>query len=499
MNDALSAAADAKGHPWGGNPLENGEIRCCSAFLGQAGRETRARRAHLVGIAGTGMRSLATVLLQWGWRLSGSDVSRDLPQLFPRDRIATFSGHFADHVPRNADEIIYSDAIPPDNPELLRAAELGIPAYSYFQTLGRLMASGQGIAVAGTHGKSTTTAMLAELLLRAGLDPTAVVGATPIGEQTGGRAGNGRLMLVEACEYRANFLHLTPLHAAILGIEPDHFDYYKSCDQLESAFSRFATSLPPDGFLIAAKDCETTARVVANAKCQVETFGFTPSADWSADEITCHRGRYAFRLLHCGEPLGEVRLRVPGRHNVLNVLAAAALARANRVSREVIAEGLSRFKGLQRRLEIVGGWRGVTWIDDYAHHPTEITAGLETVRQMYPSRRVWCLFQPHQVSRTRCLLDELAASLQNADKVIIAEIFHCRETPQIGDVTAVDLAERVRRLGGIVTPGHRTEPIVRRLQDELAPGDVLVTMGAGNVRRIGDEIFERVREDRAAG
>jgi UDP-N-acetylmuramate--alanine ligase len=525
----------------------------------------RPRRVHLIGVAGNGMRALAEVLLGLGWPLSGSDL--DVGRLSedsgadilvcPRDAkkhgrqeclphcglgnclshrgARLFAGHAAEHVSAETDLVVYSDAVPTENPERRRAVELGIPAISYFQMLGRLGVGRRTVGVAGTHGKSTTAAMLAHVLVQAGRDPMAVFGATPLGATSGGRAGRGEMLVVEACEYRANFLHLRPQQAAILGIEPDHFDCYGSLVQLEDAFRRFAEAVPSDGFLVARYGCESTRRVTAGLACRIETFGLSADADWSAcvrsagvppafenaDGTSALPGvdgtaalrwgesRFEIRRFGCG--VCEVRLRLPGEHNVLNALAAAALAYGNGVSPEQIAAGLDSFPGLHRRLELLGTWRGVagvkgnspifvdakigtvpsvtfpgvTLIDDYAHHPTEVTAALTTVRRMFPEGRVWCVFQPHQASRTAHLLDELAASLRHADKVLVAEIYRAREgDPQRGEVTAADLARRAVELGVDVLPGHSDEEIGKTLKALLAAGDVLVTLGAGDVRKL---------------
>ena len=458
----------------------------------------RAGRAHLIGIAGAGMRSLAGVLLGWGWQLSGSDLVADSLRPLATAGIRIYRGHAAEHLPAATELVIHSDAIPPGNPELRRAAELGTPTLSYFEMLGRLMSGRRGLAVAGTHGKSTTTAMAAELLVEAGLDPTVVYGAAPLGHHCGGRPGRGGLMLVEACEYRANFLHLAACQAVILGIEPDHFDCYTSLAQLEGAFARFAASVADDGLVLAREGCRSTQRATAALGCRVQTFGFDPRADWSARHLASWGGKYRFGIFRHGRHLGEVRLSVAGRHNVLNALAAAALAWENGVNPDQIARGLGRFRGLRRRLEVVGSWGGIVLVDDYAHHPTEVAAALRTVRRMYPGRRLWCVFQPHRARRTRCLLDELAASLQNADKVVVSEIFRAREPePACGEVTAGDLAEQVRGLGGQVADVHANDQIVRLLHTDLLPGDVLITMGAGDIRKISNRLIASHRHPKA--
>jgi UDP-N-acetylmuramate--alanine ligase len=440
------------------------------------------RRAHLVGVGGCGMRALADVLAGHGWQLSGSDCNAAAVRELTAERMRLFEDHAVAHLPRETELVIYSDAIPPENPELRQAVQRGLPMLSYFQMLGRLTAGRHTVAIAGTHGKSTTTAMTARVLIEAGRDPTVFCGATPYGDSSGGRTGQSGLVLVEACEYRANFLNLRPQQAAILGIEPDHFDCYDSLEQIENAFRRFAASAPPEGLLLVRHDCASTRRATAGLRCRIESFGCSPEADWSAHRLTEERGRFSYEIYYLGKPFCHVRLQMPGRHNVLNSLAAAALAWQNLATAEQIAAGLGSFVGLHRRLEVLGTWQGVTLIDDYAHHPTEVASALDAVRRMFPRRRVWCVFQPHQVSRTARLLDELAASLQNADRVLVAEIFRAREkSPQPGEVTAADLARRTEDLGVPVLPGHSAAEIVRTLETHLAPGDVLVTLGAGDV------------------
>jgi len=464
-------------------------------------RPRGSRGAHLVGIGGAGMRSLARVLLGWGWKLSGSDLDCSSLRFLRVRRVKLYEGHAAEHLPGDADVLIASDAVGADNPERQRAAELGIPVLSYFQALGRILSTRRGVAIAGTHGKSTTAAMLGQMLISEGpYQPTVIYGAAPLGEDCGGQPGNSLLAVVEACEHRANFLHLRPLRAAILGIEPDHFDYYRSPEQLERAFRRFAERIPADGLLVARKECPVTQRIIQGLKCRVVTFGWTPSANWSARKVRHRQGRYSFSIHARRKHFCEVSLQVPGEHNVLNALAAAALADACCAFPQQIADRLGQFTGLRRRLEVVGTRRRVTLIDDYAHHPTEVAAGLRTIRQMNPRRQVWCVFQPHQASRTAHLLDELAASLQNADKVIVAEVYRSREpAPEAGEATAEDLARKVEAGGTKVFAAHEAGAILELLESRLRPGNVVVTMGAGDIRKVCDGLMERLREDRAAG
>jgi UDP-N-acetylmuramate--alanine ligase len=295
-------------------------------------------------------------------------------------------------------------------------------------------------------------------------------------------------MVVEACEYRANFLKLHARAAAILNLEADHFDYYRTADQLDAAFADFARRLPSDGLLVLGDGVRARAAAEA-AGCRVETLGVDGEADWSARRLEVEGGYYRWEIWHRARPVGAIRLGVPGEHNVRNALAAAALAVWAGATEEAILAGLNRFRGIRRRLECRGTWRGVTLVDDYAHHPTEVTAALGTVRQMYPGARLWCVFQPHQASRTAALLDELAASLENTDVALVAEIFRAREpAAELGEVTAADLARESRDRGVFVPAIHASAEITVYLHDQLRPGDVLVTLGAGDIGKLHDQL-----------
>jgi UDP-N-acetylmuramate--alanine ligase len=457
------------------------------------------QRAHLIGIAGSGMQALAAVLLERGWSLTGSDLDLSGVAWLSAAGVRIAQGHAAEQVPADCDVVIYSDAVPDDNCERRRAIELGLHQRSYPSMLGDLMASRFGLAVAGTHGKSTTTAMAAEILGVAGFAPSVVAGGAPLGRNSGGRHGRGQFVLVEACEYRSNFLHLQPRIAAILGIEHDHIDCFPTREPLEAAFAAFVRRLPSDGLVLAHASCAATRRVVRGAPCRVATFGVDSAADWQAKNIRSIRGRYVFEITRRGQSLGEVALAVAGRHQVHNALAAAALAGECGAGGTDIVSGLSQFGGLRRRFEVVGISGGVTFLDDYAHHPTEIAATLATVREMYPGQRVWCVFQPHQASRTRFLLDELAASLHNADRVVVADVFPAREIVSESDLKlAAELALRVRAQGGVVLTAHDTNGILEHVSTALIPGDVLITLGAGDIRKVCDAFARRLRTYRAA-
>lgn len=462
--------------------LSNLQMRPLAA-AGDASSWDLPRRAHLVGIAGSGMRSLAGLLLDAGWTLTGSDVSpRGIETLAARG-VAVSAGHAESHLPDNAALVIRSDAIPDDNPEVVSAYFRGVPVYSYFETLAWITGRKRVVAVAGTHGKSTTAAMTAAILVEAGLDPTAVFGATPMGATFGSRLGHSSWAVVEACEYRANFLHFQPEKAVILGVEADHFDHYESLPQLQAAFEQFALRVRSHGSLLVRYECSRAREAAAAALAEVETFGWDERATWSARELRSTAGRYRFALYRRQRRLGEIQLQTPGRHNVLNALAAAALAARCGAATPSIERALTEYPGLARRMEQIGNPGGVELWDDYAHHPTEVTAALQTVRETYPERRVYCVFQPHQASRTAHLLDELAASLENSDRTYIAEIFRARENPPSdGDVSAADLAAKLRKRGGSVGQQHELPAIAEALRRELRPSDVLITLGAGDIR-----------------
>lgn len=453
-------------------------------------------RVHLVGIGGAGMRSLADVLEAAGWETSGSDLDAGaLAGL----RHQVQACHDPDHVDATLDLVVHSDAVPSDNAELARARALGVPTCNYPQMLARLMESRIGVAVAGTHGKSTTTAMAGEILAVAGFDPTVIFGATPIVGDSGGRFGHGRLFVAEACEFRGNFLHLKPHLAVLLGIEPDHFDCFSSPEDLLAAFARFAAGVPEEGLVLARAECPATARAIHGLGCTSESFGLVPTATWQATKLRERHGFYSFEVRARERLVADVKLHVPGRHNVFNALAAAALASHCGATGTAIRAGLERFAGLRRRLQLLGEVRGIALLDDYAHHPTEVAAALATVRQMYPDRRVWCVFQPHQATRICHLLDEFAESLHNAEKIIVAEIFRARESsPRAGEITAADLAARIAARGADVAQLATAAEIHDHLRQSLRPGDVVITMGAGDIGKIAHELGQGLRTFRQA-
>lgn len=464
------------------------------SFHGQSYRHS-FRRVHLVGAAGAGMSALASLLEQAGCRLSGSDSGT----LRAGSPAWLRSGHAPGHVPPNCDLLVFSPAVAADNPELMAARRRGLPTLSYPEMVGRLMAEHRGLAVAGTHGKSTTTAMAADILAAAGLNATVLCGATPIGAPSGGRLGSSDLLLAEACEYRGHFHQLRPAVAVLLGIEWDHVDCFATVREVEAAFADFVAGMPRDGRLLVADRCRRSLRIATRSGRRYERFGTTAGADWQAAQVTQDRGRHHFQLRYRGQPLTSIGLQVRGLHNLENALAAAALSWHAGAPAAGIERGLAGFRGLRRRLEYLGRRRGVALVDDYAHHPTEVAASLAALRNWFGRRRICCVFQPHQVARTRALLDEFAGSMHNADLVAVADVYLARE-PQASEEQggaerslscptrlAAELARRLAARGTRVAPVHALEDIQTWLRAFVRPGDVLVTMGAGDIGKFAHE------------
>ncbi|MFH1419241.1 MAG: UDP-N-acetylmuramate--L-alanine ligase [Planctomycetota bacterium] len=454
-----------------------------------------AKRVHLVGAGGCGMSGLAGILLRSGAIVSGSDLiwSEAFDRLQELGATVTI-GHAPVSVPTGCDFLVYSAAIKDDNPELSEARRRGIVCLKYAEMLGRVMALRTGIAVAGTHGKSTTTAMLAYILRQAKADPTFVVGADV--QQLGGGCGvgDGSHFVVEACEYERSFLSFKPQLAAILNIEEDHLDCYSGIDEITEAFSQFAAGVAGDGTIVAGSDDARVARALADAPVSVETFGLHESADWQAVNIAHDRGHYTFDMLRNGRHHLRAEMKhLPGRHQVLNALAAAALAEHAGVHPDAVADALSHFAGADRRFTLRGEVGGMTVLDDYGHHPTEVQATLCTIRERYPDRRLWVIFQPHQHSRTRFLLEDFARSFGLADRLLVPDIYFVRDSEhERGAICSSNLVERIRENGGdaLYLPSH--DEIVQHILAHAGSGDVIVTMGAGDVWKISNELVRRL-------
>jgi len=476
------------------------------SFLPETTRASDRRSAHLVGICGSGMKSLAALLLDLGWSISGSDMNPTescLESLRTRG-VNVHKGHAPQHIPWGAQLVIYSAAVAAENPERVAARALGIPERSYSQTLGELMCSRRGIGIAGTHGKSTTAAMTAAALRLAGREPSACIGAELCGLGTGGWLGHGDLFVAECCEFRRSFLDLSPTYAAILNVEPDHFDYFQNLAETREAFRQFAARVPPEGLLVVRADCRKAIEAhrlperCASA-VRVETFSLTTPATWLAENLRPTPEGIGFDVVYRREVVSRFTLRVPGQHNVLNALAAIALCRGIGLEFAEIRAGLAEFHGVCRRFELLGTPNCITWIDDFAHHPTEVRATLEAARQRYGRRRLWCLFQPHQVSRLRTLLPEFAASFERADQVLIAPVYAAREIG--GDETdslARQLADEITRAGRPARFCADLDRMAATIDDEARAGDVVISMGAGDINQVYHAFTRRLQRNLAS-
>lgn len=452
--------------------------------------------AHLVGICGSGMKALAEYLSSAGCRVTGSDMSPALPaeQALQEGGYRVHQGHDKRFVPEGTNVLIYSPAIGLANPERRFAQRMGIPQLSYTQMLGSLMRQKQGVCIAGTHGKSTTTALTAFVLENAGVSPSAVIGAELCSQNLNGWAGAGPLFVAESCEYQRSFLNLYPHYAAITNIEPDHFDYFKNQDDMVSAYAEFVARIPENGSLIMPAACRGARQIREACPGKVATFSLEQGADWWATDIKQTGFGQRFRLFYQGEYFSEISLQRRGKHNVSNAMVSAILCHAAGVAEEEIREGIYEFPGIRRRYERKGSYKGITLLDDYAHHPTAIQATLNLLRQEYPDRKVWCVYEPHQVSRTQAMMDYYARSFRLADEVLIAPVYAAREKLGTEPVdTSKELVERILPYNAAVRFGSSLDQIVSTLETEAQSGDIIITMGAGEINRIHHEFNRRLQ------
>ncbi|MCP4247378.1 MAG: UDP-N-acetylmuramate--L-alanine ligase [bacterium] len=450
---------------------------------------------HLIGIGGCGMRGAAAMLQQLGARITGSDASRfaDLGGLVTAGAVINV-GHRASNLPADADLVVASAAIPQNNPELVAARADSIPVIGYAELVGRLMSTRVGVSIAGTHGKSTTTSLTATMYRLGGLDPSFIVGAESRQLGAGAAVGAGQNFIVESCEYARSFLHHRPRLAALLNIERDHLDCYADLDEIVAAFAEFAKHVPPDGVVIARHQDGAVGRAIRGLACQVETFGFEPGACWRATDLDATRGQHRFTVRYRERALFETQMSLPGLHNVSNAVAAAALAWHGGVEPEAIAEAIHTFEGVDRRMSLRSTNGGVTVVDDYAHHPTEIAVTLRAIRSRYEPRRTWVVFQPHQHSRTRLLMDQFAECFSEADVVVVPDIYAVRDSEDERRMTGSgDLVDRIHACGGQARYVPSLADVTEHLVEELCAGDLVVTMGAGDVWKVADELAERVR------
>jgi UDP-N-acetylmuramate--alanine ligase len=448
---------------------------------------------HFVGIGGIGMSGLAEVLLELGYRVSGSDLrtSATTERLAARGAVVQI-GHDAAHV-AGAKAVVVSSAVRPDNPEVLEARRQGIPVIARGELLAELMRLKFGIAIAGSHGKTTTTSMAAAVLSHAGLDPTIVVGGR-VGMMGGANArlGKSDYLVVESDESDGSFLKLAPILAVVTNIDREHLDHYADLAAIRRAFTEFVNKVPFYGAAILCLDDENVQQILADVNRRVVTYGVSAQADLRIARHAAGHMASRFQLTHGGTDLGCFTLRVPGAHNVLNATAAVALGLELDVPVEIIREALAAFSGVDRRFQVRGELRGITVIDDYGHHPTEILATLQAARDCRYTR-VHVLFQPHRYTRTQALMDEFARAFHQADSVFVADIYAASEQP-IEGVTSEALTARIHAFGhrGAEYAGP-LDTAIERVIAAAEAGDVIVTMGAGSVSQAAGEILARLQ------
>lgn len=442
------------------------------------------KRIHFIGIGGSGMCPLAEILHNEGYIITGSDIAEsDTLERIRSYGIPVTMGHFEDNV-NGADLVVYTAAVKLDNPELVSANRQGIPAVERCIMLGEVTRKyNRSIGVSGTHGKTTTTSMLTQILTMADFDPTAIIGGKLPFLGGNSRIGKSDIIVCEACEYVDTFLHLYPAISIILNIDADHLDYFGSLDRIIESFKKF--SQQTSSLLIVNGDDENTMKAVKEAECRAITFGFDPSNDYHAelvddDSTSC----YTFKIVKGNITLTTVKLSVPGKHNVMNALAAAVTGFELGVSAKDISTALAAFKGAHRRFEILGEKNGITVADDFAHHPTELRATLSSAMKM-GFNNVWAVFQPHTYSRTAMLLDDFAEVLSIPDHVVLSEILAVREKNTY-NIYAKDLADKIKGCVWFNTFEEITDFVVKSAK----PGDLILTLGGGNVYMCANMIFD---------
>ena len=445
---------------------------------------------HFMGIGGISMSGLAEGLLDQKFSVSGSDNNpSDITKHLETLGIHISYPQSADNITDDIDLVVYTAAIHPDNPEFVAAKEKNIPMLNRAQLLGQIIDHyNRSICVAGTHGKTTTTSMIAQILLRGKDEPTISVGGILDAIHSNIHVGSSDLFLAEACEYTNSFHEFHPKYSVILNVEEDHMDFFHDLKEIQESFHKFATNTAKDGALIIGGEIPNFQLITKDLECNIITFGFDDRFDYYPTEITYDdKGCASFVPVGFHKSLPKVVLHVPGKHNIGNALAAIALAQEMKLPMEEITLGLSDFGGAHRRFELKGTYKGATIVDDYAHHPTEIKASLAAA-QNYPHDRLVVVFQPHTYTRTKAFLDDFAEALSQADLVILAKIYAAREDDIYG-VSSKDIQSRIQNNGKECLYFETFEEIETYLRKNLIQNDLLITMGAGNVVNIGEDLL----------
>ena len=444
------------------------------------------KKVHFIGIGGISMSGLAAVLLNSGFKVSGSDA-KDSPivEKLKSSGAEIYIGHRRENI-NNVDLIVYTAAIPNDNPELLEAKEKNIQLMDRAEFLGHIMKGHKyNVAISGTHGKTTCTSMLSHVTLDGNLDPTILVGGELDIIDGNFRIGNSEYFITEACEYKRSFLKFFPYVGVILNIDADHLDCYKDINEIAETFEKFSNLIPDDGYLVGYGEDPRVKEIINKAKCNTLSYGFENS-DVTARNVTFNKmGCASFDVYKNNEKLFSVSLSVPGKHNVLNALATICVSLIFDIPYDFIANGLSKCKGAHKRFEYKGESNGVTVIDDYAHHPTEIKATLSTAKKI-DHNKIYCVFQPHTYTRTKTLFDEFTTAFDDADELILMDIYAAREK-DTGIVSSDMLGDAIRKRGVKCTKVHSHDEALKYVKSKATNNDLLLTVGAGDVVIVGEK------------
>jgi len=484
--------------------MECKPIKCAHHYYVPIGNKNMEKKSpaegknyHFIGIGGVGTSALAAILMKEKAFISGSDMQgSNLTERLSDDGATVKIGHCTENLPKDVDGVVISAAVKDDNPELIEAKRRHIMIYKYAQMLGLVMDRYKGIAVSGTHGKSTTTGWLVYVLKKLAIEPNYVVGADIVQFGTSSGVGSSDVFVAEACEYDRSFLSLRPQVGIILNIEPDHLDYYSGIDEIVEAFGDFTNGIRTDGVLVASGEDANLAKIISQFRRDkhILTFGLNEKCDYWAKDIKFSPDSTEFTCFNKQNEIGKTILKLPGKHNVLNALAVIAAGEAIGLEAADILKVMGDFEGMDRRLMKKAEINGVSVYDDYAHHPTEIKASLKAMRQRYDGRKIFCVFQPHQYSRTRFLLKDFADSFKLADLTIVPDIYFVRDTEKSRkEVNSQMLADEIKKNGSNAMFINSFESICEFLKSNVKSGDILITMGAGNVWKVADEYIQWLR------
>lgn len=448
------------------------------------------KKVHFIGIGGISMSGLAAVLLTNGYKVSGSDAKEsDILNKLKLSGAEVYIGHKGENI-KDVDLVVYTAAIPSDNPELIEAKNKDIELMDRAEFLGYIMKGHKyNIAVAGTHGKTTTTSMLSHITLSANLDPTILVGGELDAIEGNFKIGESEYFITEACEYKASFLKFYPYIGIILNIDADHLDYYRDINHIEDTFKEFSDLIPRDGFLIGCAEDHRVMEVLNYAKCNTMSYGFDKGNVTARNISFNNKGCASFTVCHDGKDLFDVELNTTGKHNILNALSTICSSIVLNIPQEAIIEGLLKCSGAHKRFEYKGQFNGATIIDDYAHHPVEVKATLETAK-LIPHNKIYCVFQPHTYTRTKTLFDEFTYCFSSADEVILMDIYAAREK-DTGMVSSNDLGDAIRATGLSCINLHSHEEVANYLASKVSEKDLVLTVGAGDVVKVGEILLTK--------